>query len=73
VHRLGKDFKVGIDVLSNFGLALGYDDGRDASNEIRDARFESRIADPETRISYPVSRIANPASRIPYHTSMKEG
>jgi len=27
VHRLGKDFKVGIGVLSNFGLALGYDDG----------------------------------------------
>jgi long-chain fatty acid transport protein len=27
VHSLGKDFKVGIGMLQNFGLALGYDDG----------------------------------------------
>jgi len=27
VHSLGKDFKVGLGMLQNFGLALGYDDG----------------------------------------------
>lgn len=27
VHSLGKDFKVGLGMLQNFGLVLGYDDG----------------------------------------------